>query len=52
MVVIFSGIDPAIGDGFGLFSVAILVLTLACAGGVVGPIHGLALVWLLRSHHP
>ncbi len=52
MVVIFAGIDPAIGGGFGLFSVAILVLALACAGGMVGPIHRLALVWLLRSHHP
>ncbi len=52
MVVIFAGIDPAIGGGFGLLSVAILALTLACAGAVVGAIHGLALVWLLRSRHP
>ena len=49
MVVIFAGIDPAISGGFGFLSVAILTLTLACAGAVVGAIHGLALVWLLRS---
>ncbi len=52
MVVIFAGIDPAISGGFGLLSVAILALTLTCAGAVVGAIHGLALVWLLRSHRP
>jgi hypothetical protein len=49
MVVIFVGIDPAIGGGFGPFSVAILVFTLALTGAVVGTIHGLALVRLLRS---
>jgi hypothetical protein len=49
MVVIFAGIDLAISGGFGLLSVAILALTLACAGAVVGAIHGLALVWVLRS---
>jgi hypothetical protein len=47
MVVIFVGIDPAIGGGLGLRSVAILGFTLACAGAVVGAIHGLALVRLL-----
>ena len=49
MAVIFASIDPAISGGFGLLSVVILGLTLACAGAVVGAIHGLALVWLLRS---
>jgi hypothetical protein len=49
MVVIFVGIDQAIGSGFGLRAAGILVLTLACAGAVVGAIHGLALVRLLRS---
>jgi hypothetical protein len=49
MVVIFAGIDPAISGGFGFLTVAILALTLVCAGAVVGAIHGLALVWLLRS---
>jgi hypothetical protein len=48
MVVIFAGIDPAISGGFGFLSVAIIALTLACAGAVVGAIHGLALVWLLQ----
>jgi hypothetical protein len=49
MVVIFAGIDPAVSGGFDFLSVAIVALTLACAGAVVGAIHGLALVWLLRS---
>jgi hypothetical protein len=49
MVVIFVGIDPAISSGVDLLSVTILALTLACAGAVVGAIHGFALVWLLRS---
>jgi hypothetical protein len=49
MAVIFASIDPAISGGFGLLSDVILGLTLACAGAVVGAIHGLALVWLLRS---
>jgi len=49
MVVIFVGIDPAIGDGFGPRSVVILVFTLALAGAVVGATHGLALVRLLHS---
>jgi hypothetical protein len=48
MAVIFVGIGPALGGGFGLGSVAILLFTLACAGAVVGAIHGLALVLLLR----
>jgi hypothetical protein len=49
MVVIFIGIDPAIGSGFGALAVAILVFTLALAGAVVGAVHGLALVRLLRT---
>jgi hypothetical protein len=49
MLVIFVGIDPAIGGGFGLRAVTILVFTLALAGAVVGAIHGLALVRLSRS---
>jgi hypothetical protein len=48
MVVIFAGTDPAIGGGFGFLSAAIFAFTLACAGAVVGAIHGLALVWLLQ----
>jgi len=49
MVVIFVGIDLAMDGRFGLRAVGILVFTLACAGAVVGAIHGLALVRLLRS---
>jgi hypothetical protein len=52
MVVIFAGIDPAIDGGFGARSVAILVFTLVLAGAVVGAVHGLALVRLLRSARP
>lgn len=49
MVVIFAGIDLALGDGFSPSVVLSLALTLACAGALVGAVHGLALVWLLRS---
>ena len=48
MVVIFAGIDLALGGGFSPGIVPILALTLACAGALVGAVHGLALVWLLR----
>lgn len=48
MVVIFAGIDLALGGGFRPSVVPILALTLACAGALVGAVHGLALVWLLR----
>jgi len=49
MVVIFAGIDAATSGGFAPSTVVILALTLTYAGAVVGAIHGLALVWLLRS---
>jgi hypothetical protein len=49
MLVIFVGIDTATDAGFGLRAVGILVFTLACAGAVVGAVHGLALIRLLRS---
>ena len=48
MVVIFAGIDLALGGDFSPGIVPILALTLACAGALVGAVHGLALVWLLR----
>jgi NhaP-type Na+/H+ or K+/H+ antiporter len=48
MVVIFAGIDFALDGGFSPVIVPILALTLACAGALVGAVHGLALVWLLR----
>lgn len=48
MVVIFLGIDLALGGGFATSTVPILALTLAIAGAIVGAIHGLALVWFLR----
>lgn len=49
MLVIFAGVDPAVSSGSGPMTVVILAVTLACAGAVVGAVHGLALVWLLRS---
>lgn len=49
MVVIFTGIDLATRGGFGLRSVAILALTLVVTGAVVGAIHGLVLVRLVRG---
>lgn len=48
MVAIFAGIDFALGGGFSSGTVPILILTLACSGAIVGAVHGLALVWLLR----
>ena len=48
MVVIFAGVDLAASGGFGPGTVPILAVTLACAGAMVGAIHGLALVWLPR----
>ncbi len=50
MSVIFVGIDPAIGSGFGLRAMAILILTLALAGAVVGAVHGIVLVRLVRPN--
>lgn len=57
MLVIFSGMDLALGDPFGPSTVPILALTLICCGAIVGAVHGLALVWLLRperrlKNHP
>jgi hypothetical protein len=49
MVVIFTGIDLATSGSFGPGTVIILAATLACAGAVVGAIHGLVLVWMLRT---
>jgi NhaP-type Na+/H+ or K+/H+ antiporter len=48
MVIVFAGIDLALGEGFGPGTVTILVLTLLLCGATVGAIHGLALMWLLR----
>jgi NhaP-type Na+/H+ or K+/H+ antiporter len=48
MVVVFAGMDLALGDGLGPGTVPILVLTLLWCGATVGAVHGLALVWLLR----
>lgn len=47
MPVVFVGAGSVPPGGFGLIAVGIA--TGACAGTVVGAVHGLALVWLLQS---
>lgn len=49
MVVIFAGVDLATSGGFEPRTVVMLAATLVCAGAVVGAVHGLVLVRLLRS---
>jgi hypothetical protein len=48
MVMAFVAADFLFSTSFGMGVVALAVLTLAAIGAVVGAIHGLALVWLLR----
>ena len=48
MVTIFVGADLVFGSTSPV-AVLLLVITLACAGAMVGAIHGLALVWLLGN---
>jgi hypothetical protein len=49
MVVVFVGVEVVVsGGGFGTGAFVAGALTLAAAGAVVGAIHGLALLWLLR----
>ena len=49
MVVIFGGVELAVGDGFGAGTVALLAATLVCAGAVVGAVPGAALLVMLRN---
>jgi hypothetical protein len=50
MVLVFVGAGSVPSGGITLSAVMIVVTTLAAAGTLVGAIHGLALIWLLRSH--
>lgn len=52
MVVVFVGADLIFAGGFVPVDLLLLVPTLAVAGAGAGAIHGLALVWLLRSRLP
>lgn len=52
MVVVFAGADPAAAGGASVVTAALVLLALAAAGAVVGAVHGVALVWLLRSRGP
>jgi len=51
MPVVFVGASSVPPGGFGLGVVVVGIVTGASAGAVVGAVHGLALVWLLQSHH-
>lgn len=51
MVVVFIGAGTVPAEGVSLSLIVILIATLAAAGAVVGAIHGLALMWLLKLHH-
>jgi hypothetical protein len=48
LVVLFVGVEAVSGGGFGPGAFVAGTLILAAAGAVVGAIHGLALLWLLR----
>ncbi|HZS07917.1 MAG TPA: hypothetical protein VFD58_23995 [Blastocatellia bacterium] len=52
MPLVFVGAGSAPAGASGVEIAAIILATLACAGAVVGAIHGLALIWLLQSHQP
>lgn len=49
MVVVFMGTSAIPPEGIHRGTAVILLMALAAAGAVVGAIHGLALVWFLRS---
>ena len=49
MVVVFLGIHIVVQGGFQVSMLVILGLFLLGAGGVVGAVHGFALIWLLQS---
>ena len=49
MPVVFLGVGAAAEGGFGLASAAVVLAAVALAGAVVGAVHGLALVRVLRG---
>lgn len=52
MTVVFIGMHAVLRDGFHPGMLVLLLLFLLGAGGVVGAVHGLALVWLVQSPRP
>jgi hypothetical protein len=48
MVIIFLGVDIALDSGSATSTVSYLAVTIAFAGAIVGAVHGVALVWLVR----
>lgn len=52
MMVVFIGVHVVLQDGFHPGMLVLLLLFLLGAGGVVGAVHGLALVWLVQSPRP
>jgi hypothetical protein len=48
MILAFYAADFACSAGAGISTVVLAIATLAAIGAVVGAIHGLALVWLMR----
>lgn len=52
MMVVFIGMHVVLRDGFHPGMLTILLLFLLVAGGTVGAVHGIALVWLIQSLRP
>jgi len=48
MVLAFVGADFIFSAGSGVSTVMLAIVTLAALGGIVGAIHGLVLIWLVR----
>ncbi len=48
MVMAFVEADFVFATGIGISAVVLAITTLATIGGVVGAIHGLVLIWLVR----
>jgi hypothetical protein len=52
MMVVFIGMHVVLRDGFHASMLTILLLFLLVAGGTVGAVRGIALVWLIQSPRP
>lgn len=50
MVIVFIGTSFIPAEAFALQVALLLLLFIVAAGATVGAVHGLALIWLLRSH--
>lgn len=51
MVVVFVGTSFIPSQGITWSIAPVLLLFVIAAGTIVGAIHGLVLIWLLRQHH-